>query len=147
MTADLHAAFEAKARTNPNFAGVAPVGDAFQRAVDEGVAKADGFYGADGTYSAALPRDRLNLWWLDYLHASREGSYLDALVLFGTITGIDPSSFGENDRAHTDLGIAPADAIRLQHIASEQLTAAGIALEPLECLRANPRANACHAAQ
>lgn len=147
MTADLHASFAAKAQSNPNFAGVAPVGDAFQRALDEGVAKADGFYGPDGTYSAALPRDPMNLWWLDYLHASKEGSYLDALVLFGTITGIDPASFGENDRAHTDLGIAPADAIKLQHVASEQLMAAGLPLVTIQCLRANPASNACKGAR
>ena len=112
---------------NPLHAGIAEhAGRIVQRALDEGVAKADGFYASDGTYSIALPRDKMNLWWLDYLHASKEGSYLDALVLLGTITGIDPSSFGENDRAHTDLGIAPADAIKLQHIASEQLMVAGV---------------------
>ncbi|HXR56005.1 MAG TPA: hypothetical protein VN858_04340 [Casimicrobiaceae bacterium] len=143
MTADLHASFHAKAQSNPNFAGVAPVGDAFQRALDEGVAKTNGFYRPDGTYSIALPRDKMNLWWIDYLHASKEGSYLDALVLFGTVTGVDPSSFGENDRAHVDLGIAPADAIKLQHVATEQLVVAGVPIVTIQCLRANPRPNAC----
>ena len=143
MTADLHASFEAEAQGNPDFAGVLPVGDAFQRAVDEGVAKADGFYGADGTYDAARPQDKPNLWWIDYLHASREGSYLDALVMFGAITGIDPTSFGANERARNDLGIAPADAIKLQRIASGQLTVAGIALTFAPCLHANRPVDRC----
>ena len=92
MTADLRAAFATKAQANPGFAGVIPVGEAFQRAVDQGVAKGDGFYGADGTYAAALPQDKINLWWDDYLHASKYGSYLSALVMFGRLTGIDPWS-------------------------------------------------------
>jgi hypothetical protein len=143
MTADLHASFAAEAQSNPNFAGVVPVGDAFQRAVDEGVAKADGFYDADGTYAAARPQDKLNLWWIDYLHASREGSYLDALVMFGAITGIDPRSFGANERARGDLGIAAADAIKLQRIASDQLTVAGVALTFVPCMHANRPVDRC----
>ena len=35
MTVDLRDAFAAKAKTNGGFAGVTPVGEAFQRAVDE----------------------------------------------------------------------------------------------------------------
>jgi hypothetical protein len=140
MTHDLHAAFYARARENPGFAGVVPVGDAFQRALDEGVAKRDGFYGADGTYAAEQPRDRMNLWWIDDLHASRHGSYLSALVIFGTLTGIDPASFGASERAASDLGISPGDAVRLQRVASSQLKATGIDLAWSPCLRANPDA-------
>ena len=55
MTADLRTAFAAKVLANPEFAGVIPVGDAFQRAVDDGIAKGDGFYNAAGTYAAAVP--------------------------------------------------------------------------------------------
>ena len=45
MTADLHTAFYSKASANPGFAGVMPVGDAFQRALDHRIAKCVGFYG------------------------------------------------------------------------------------------------------
>ena len=140
MTADLHAAFDAKAQANPGLAGVIPVGDAFQRAVDQGIAKGDGFYGPAGTYAPALPQDKLNLWWDDYLHASRHGSYLSALVIFGRLTGIDPWSLGASERAAADLGISPGDAVKLQRVASEQLYAAGVALVRKPCLHANPRA-------
>jgi hypothetical protein len=141
MSADLHAAFAAKAQANPGFVGVIPVGDAFQRALDQGIAKSDCFYDAAGTYAAALPQDRINLWWIDYLHASRHGSYLSALVIFGTLTGINPWSFGSNEKAASDLGISPGDAVKLQRIASDQLTAAGIPLVWIPCLHANPDAS------
>ena len=73
MTTDLHNSFYGKASSNSGFSGVAPVGDAFQRAVNQGIAKGDGFYKADGTYDepAAPP---INLWWLDRTHASKYGS-------------------------------------------------------------------------
>jgi hypothetical protein len=145
MTADLRAAFAAKAQANPAFAGVIPVGEAFQRAVDQGVAKADGFYTADGTYAAAVPQDRIDLWWIDYLHASRYGSYLSALVMFGRLTGIDPWSLGASEKAAADLGIAPGDAVKLQQVASEQLYVAGVPLERKPCLQASPRAPAAAA--
>jgi hypothetical protein len=140
MTADLRTAFYGKAAANPGFAGVAPVGDAFQRALDQGVAKSTGFYDANGVYTTPDRHDPMNLWWDDYLHASKHGSYLSALVLFGTVTGIDPWSFGANEKAAADLGISRLDAMKLQQVASEQLAIAGVALTRVPCLHANPRA-------
>ena len=140
MTADLHQAFYGKLAANPGFAGVVPVGDAFQRALDEGIAKRDHFYDAAGVYTLPQPSDPLNLWWDDYLHASKYGSYLSALVLFGAITNIDPWSFGASEQAASDLGIAPGDAVRLQRVASDQLAVASIPLTRIPCLHANPRA-------
>jgi hypothetical protein len=140
MTADLRAAFAAKAQANPNFAGVIPVGDAFQRAVDTGIAKGDGFYTAEGVYAADVPQDKINLWWIDYLHASKYGSYLSALVIFGKLTGINPASFGANEKAAADLGINPGDAVKLQGVAWDQLAAEGVPLNTIPCLHANPNA-------
>jgi hypothetical protein len=74
MTTDLRAAFAAKAQANPNFAGVIPVGDAFQRAVDTGIAKAEGFQTGQGVYAAAVPQDKIDLWWIDYPHANPNAS-------------------------------------------------------------------------
>ena len=68
----------------------------------------------------------MNLWWDDYLHASKYGSYLDALVQFGTITGLDPLSLGAGEEAATDLGISTADALTLQRIASQELAIAAV---------------------
>jgi hypothetical protein len=140
MTADLRAAFAAKAQSNPNFAGVIPVGDAFQRAVDTGIAKGDGFYTDDGVYADTVPQDKINLWWIDYLHASKHGSYLSALVIFGKLTGINPASFGASEKAAADLDISPGDAVKLQRVAWDQLAAEGMPLTTIPCLHANPGA-------
>ncbi|MBT9501096.1 MAG: PEP-CTERM sorting domain-containing protein [Burkholderiaceae bacterium] len=121
MTADLKTSFLAKAASNPGFAGVIPAGEAFQMAIDLGLAKSGGFYDANGVYTQAQAGDLMNLWWNDYLHASKYGSYLSALVQFGSITGLDPNSLGANEIAAVDLGISKADALTLQHIASAQL--------------------------
>ena len=126
MTADLRESFAAKASTNPRFAGVLPVGDAFQLAVDRGIAKGSGFYDANGVYVPNPPGGLMNLWWDDYLHASKYGSYLDALVQFGTITGLDPISLGADEQAARDLGISAADALTLQRIASQELAIAAV---------------------
>ena len=126
MTSDLHNSFAAKAVTNPGFAGVIPVGDAFQLAVDLGLAKGSGFYDASGVYVENAPGDLLNLWWYDDLHASKYGSYLDALVQFGTITGLDPLSLGAGEQAAADLGISAVDALTLQRVASQELAVAAV---------------------
>ena len=140
MTADLRKAFATKVQTNAGFAGVIPVGEAFQRAVDDGIAKGDNFYTSDGVYAAAVPQDKINLWWDDYLHASKYGSYLSALVIFGKLTGINPASFGASEKAAADLGISPGDAVKLQRVAWDQLAAEGMPLTTFPCLRANPDA-------
>ena len=138
MTADLHAAFFNKALTNPNFAGVAAVGDAFQRAVNEGIAKGGGFYKSDGTYDESSP-DPINLWWLDRTHASKFGSYLSALVLFATITGHNPLSLGDDEEAAADLAIPASVAAQLQRIA--QLTVAPDITPPTTTVSTSPLPN------
>jgi len=118
MTADLHAGFMSVAAANPRFAGVLPIGDAFQYAIDHDLVKTDRFYDAGGVFVPQTATGRMDLWWDDRLHASKYGSYLDALVQFGVITGLDPSRFGAADQAAMDLGIDPRDALTLQHIAT-----------------------------
>jgi hypothetical protein len=140
MTADLRAAFARKAAENSAFAGVIRVGDAFQRAIDDGIAKGDDFYNSEGTYAAHEPSDKINLWWDDYLHASKHGSYLSALVIFGTLTGISPASFGASEKSAADLGINPGDAVRLQRVAADQLAASDVKTIWIPCLRHHPDA-------
>lgn len=139
MTADLHKSFYDKVASNPAFAGVAPVGDAFQRAVNQGFAKSSGFYKADGTYDESTPLP-INLWWLDRTHPSKYGSYLSALVLFQTITGRNALSLGAGELAAADLGIASDVAVRLQRIAQE--TVGPDTTAPTTFAAANPPANA-----
>lgn len=120
MTADMHAAFYNLAAANTNITGVIPVGDAFQRAVDAGLVLSSGFYDANGTF--VEPTDgTINLWWLDRTHASKYGSYLSALTTFGSITGLDPRTLGDNEQAGIDLGIAPSVVRSLEQVAALQL--------------------------
>jgi hypothetical protein len=121
MTSDLHAAFAGEAASNPGIAGVIPVGDAFQLAVDAGTVKSSGFYDANGVFVPPRPGEPLDLWWDDDLHASKYGSFLDALVQFGTITGLDPLSLGANESAAASLGISSTDALFLEGLAAEDL--------------------------
>ena len=115
MTADLRAAYEGLAAANPIFAGVAPVGAAFLAAVQNGTATRDPYAPDAGTDG------KVDLWWDDNLHASKYGSYLSALTLFGTLTGLDPRSLGAAEHAAADLGITPAEAAALQGVAAATL--------------------------
>jgi hypothetical protein len=121
MSKDLHDSTYGEAAANGHFAGVIGVGDAFQLALDAGLVKSDGFYDANGVFVPNQPGDLMNLWWDDYLHASKYGSYLDALVQFGTITGFDPRLLGAGEIAARDLGISQSNAQALQLIAARQL--------------------------
>ncbi|MFT7776338.1 hypothetical protein [Roseateles sp.] len=120
MTADLRQAFNDIAASHPGFAGVVPVGDAFQRAIDEGLARGRGFYDTEGRF-ATDSTGPVDLWWLDRTHASKYGSYLSALTLFGAITGLDPLSLGSHEQAAVDLGLDATTARALQRVASRQL--------------------------
>jgi len=71
--------------------------------------------------SDALTDDLIDLWFNDGTHASVAGSYLSALTNFGSITGVDPAMFGENERAARELGLTGREAWLLQRVASVQL--------------------------
>lgn len=114
--------------------GIIPVGQAFLTAVQAGFATRD-MYAPD-----ALTDGLIDLWFNDGTHASVAGSYLSALVTFGKLTGISPASFGASEKAASDLGINPGDAVQLQRVATDQLIASGATLEWIPCLRANPDA-------
>lgn len=97
------------------FAGLAPVGQAFMRAIADGVATAN-LYAPDAASDGLL-----DLWFNDGTHASVHGSYLSALTLFGRVTGVNPFSLGAGEIAARDLGISARDAVALQRIAALEL--------------------------
>ena len=129
MTEDLRQAYAAAALMagadgSGGIAGVAPVGEAFMRAIAAGIATPDMYA------STAASDGLLDLWFDDGTHASKYGSYLSALTLFGTITGVDPSVLGLGEIAARDLGISARDAVLLQRVASEQLGFVAAVPEP-----------------
>ena len=131
MTTDMFNIFTSIATTTRTtgdlrFAGVLPVGNAFQQAVTAGVVKNSGFYKPDGTFDDS--GTQMNLWWKDSTHASKFGSYLSALVTFGRLTGLNPTRFDGLDRAAADLGISLSQAQTLQGVARDTLIASGLSL-------------------
>lgn len=115
MGRDLDAAYAKVARENPDIDGVIPVGLAFNRAIDMHVADANPYDG--------ISPGRVDLWTYDNHHASVYGYYLEALMDFGAITGKDPRSLGENEKAAWELGLSPDQARALQDVAYRQLHA------------------------
>ena len=116
MTADLHRAYYQEAAQDKHIAGVAPAGDAWLRAVRQGVADPN-------PYDAPEP-GKVDLWGRDHYHPSTYGAYLNACVLLAEITGKDPRRLGRQEQAAAALGIAPDVAVRLQKVAYEQVRAA-----------------------
>lgn len=115
MTEELRLAYAGAASLAGDITGIAPVGESFMRAVQEGVATRD-FYAAD-----ALTDGKIDLWFDDGFHPSKYGSYLSALTLFGTLTGQNPAQFGFSEQAAAELGISPQDSWALQRVAALQL--------------------------
>ncbi len=99
----------------PGIKGIIPTGQAFLRAVQDGVATRN-MYASD-----ALTDGLMDLWFNDGTHPSKWGSYLSALTIFGSVTGLDPQSLGFNELAARDLGISGRDAYALQQIAALSL--------------------------
>jgi hypothetical protein len=73
------------------------------------------------------------LWTHDHYHASSFGYYLEALILFGSITDRDPRSLGESECSGFELGFSRAQVGALQQVAFDQLAATdSVKPSPLE---------------
>jgi hypothetical protein len=117
MARDVRAAYD-KAATTAGVKTVIPVGEAWTRAIQTGVADPNPYDGIDA--------GKLNLWTYDNYHASTHGYYLEALVIFGSLTGRDPRSLGQNECSAYELGISRAEAAALQQVAFDQLAVTGV---------------------
>jgi len=116
MAADLAAGNAYALRRNPEIAGAIPVGQAWNRAWRDRVADPNPYDG--------IAYGQVDLWTWDQYHASAAGYYLEALVVFGKVTGYDVRRLGEQERAGRDLGLDPRVVGRLQAIAQAELTQA-----------------------
>jgi hypothetical protein len=113
MADDLRAAADRARAANPSVAGVVPVGQACNRTMTTGVADPNPYDG--------IGYGQLDLWAYDHYHASVAGYYLSALVTFGAITGVDPTTLGAKEKAADELGLSDAQAAALQRAARDTL--------------------------
>lgn len=115
MAEDLRAAADRAAAASGIIHAVIPVGEAWNNAIAGGLATSNPFRPAHA--------GQLDLWASDHYHGSSYGYYLEALVIFGSVTGLDPRSLGEREAAAAELAITPHQALRLQQIAAQTLDA------------------------
>jgi hypothetical protein len=121
MAKDVEAGYD-RAATEANAAGggaaitgVVEVGGAWNHAFDVGFADTDPYDG--------IAPGKVDLWAYDNYHASSFGYYIEALMVFGAVTGKDPLSLGPHETAAMELGISPAQATAMQQIAHDVLAA------------------------
>ena len=120
MARDVRAGID-KAAAGAGIKTVIPVGEAWTRAIQTGLADPNPYDGLDA--------GKINLWTFDSYHASTPGYYLEALVVFGSLTGRDPRSLGENECSGYELGLDRPQVRALQQVAFDQL-ATGEAITP-----------------
>jgi hypothetical protein len=116
MARDVRAAYD-KAAGPAAAKSVIPVGEAWTRAIRTGLADPNPYDGIEA--------GKLNLWTYDHYHASTYGYYLEALVIFGSVTGRDPRALGPNECSAFELGLSRGEAKALQEVAYDQLTVTG----------------------
>jgi hypothetical protein len=129
MAHDVRAAYD-KAAAAAGIKSVIPVGEAWTRAMQTGVADSNPYDGIDA--------GKINLWAYDHYHASAHGYYLEALVIFGQLTGRDPRALGDNECSAYELGLSRQQVKALQQVAFDQLTAAGASVIPAPLVLPKP---------
>jgi hypothetical protein len=117
MARDVRAAYDQAAAATPAVKAVIPVGEAWTRAMQAGLADPNPYDGIDA--------GKFDLWAYDHYHASTQGYYLEALVVFGSLTGRDPRSLGENECSGYELGLSRPMVKGLQQVAFDQLAVKG----------------------
>jgi hypothetical protein len=118
MARDIRDGYNRAMAGTPGIKGVIAVGDAWIRAMQSGIADSNPYDGIDA--------GKLNLWTYDSYHASTYGYYLEALMVFGSVTGRDPRSLSINECSGFELGLSIAQIGALEQVAFEQLAAEGI---------------------
>jgi hypothetical protein len=116
MAQDVRAGYDQAARVSAAKA-VIPVGEAWLRAMQTGIADSNPYDGIEA--------GKLNLWTYDSYHASTAGYYLEALMVFGVVTARDPRSLGETECSAYELGLSREQVKALQQVAFEQIERAG----------------------
>lgn len=131
MALDVRAAYDTAAGNAPGIRSVIPVGEAWTRAMSTGVADPNPYDG--------IAFGQLDLWTYDHYHASVYGYYLEALVTFGSLTGLDPRSLGDHECSAFELGLSRQQVRALQQVAFDQLASTG-SVTPAPLMLSRPAA-------
>ena len=115
MAKDVDAGYRLAAQKAPGIAAVIPVGLAWNRAIDNGLADANPYDG--------ISAGKIDLWATDNYHASTYGYYLEALLVFARVTGRDPLSVGVREVSIGELSLDPGIIRKLEQIAHDELDA------------------------
>jgi hypothetical protein len=135
MATDIRAAYDAAAAAAR--AQVIPVGDAWNRAMATGVADPNPYDGIDA--------GKLDLWTYDRYHASVPGYYLEALVVFGRVTSLDPRTLGDRECSAFELGLSRSQTRALQQIAFDELAAMAAVAQNAQLSQAEGNPQRCDA--
>jgi hypothetical protein len=132
MALDVRAGYDLAAAA-PGVVAVNGVGEAWTRAMELGIADPNPYDG--------IEVGKVDLWTYDHYHGSNYGYYLEALVVFGNLTGLDPRSLGEHECSGYELGMSGNEIRMLQQAAFDQLARDGRVMpNPLELPgRASPQ--------
>jgi hypothetical protein len=136
MAHDIRAAYDSAAAA-ADVKAVIPVGEAWLRAISAGVADPNPYDGIDA--------GKLDLWTYDHYHGSTYGYYLEALVIFGALTGRDPRSLGDTECSAFELGLSRMQAGALQQVAFDELAKAGVVKPNPRVTEARARPERCAA--
>jgi hypothetical protein len=117
MARDMRTGFDLAAKAIPGIKSVVPVGEAWTRAMRTGVADPNPYDG--------IEPGKVDLWGPDNMHASTYGYYLEALMLFGSISGRDPRTLGGKECSAVELGLPATQIAALEQVAFDQLSAEG----------------------
>ena len=113
MARDVRAGCDQAKANSPLIRAVIPIGDAWNLAFDTGFADTNPYDGIEA--------GKVDLWTYDAYHASALGYYLEALTIFGSVTGLDPRSLGANEVAAAELGLSRPQTVALQQLAHDAL--------------------------
>ncbi len=131
MARDVRAGYD-KAAAGAGISRVIPVGEAWTRAMKAGIGDPNPYDGIDA--------GKVSLWTYDHYHASTAGYYLEALTIFGALTGRDPRVLGELECTAFELGLQRSLARSLQQVAFDELAVAGIVTAaPAKATTGNPQ--------
>jgi hypothetical protein len=134
MARDIRAAYDSAA-TAAAAKAVIPVGEAWLRAMRDGIADPNPYDGVEA--------GKLDLWTYDHYHGSTYGYYLEALVIFGALTGRDPRSLGDTECSAFELGLSSAQARVLQQVAFDELAKAAMVKPNPQVTEARARPERC----